>query len=116
AMVMIVAGPPLTKFAGRAKPDYPIPGPGPKALHICKANDMTTWLVSPGVIDCAILTIVLHTTRLVIGGHRPGGAQAQAMAPGVIRAMAHFNPFSGPRAPAITALFNSCLANQTATL
>jgi hypothetical protein len=30
--------------------------------------------------------------------------------------MAHFNPFSGPRVPAITALFNSCLAGQTATV
>ena len=30
--------------------------------------------------------------------------------------MAHFNPFSGPRVPAITTLFNSCLVGQTATV
>jgi hypothetical protein len=30
--------------------------------------------------------------------------------------MAHSSPFSGPRVPAISALFNSCLAGQTATV
>lgn len=115
-MVTTVAGPSLTKFAGQAQPRHEIPGPGAHALHMFPGDDVTTWLVSPGVIDCAILTILLGTTRpgAVIGGHRPGGAQA--MARGVIRAMAHFNPFSGPRVPEITALFNSCLAGQTATV
>jgi hypothetical protein len=116
-MVMTVAGPPLTKFAGHAQPQHTIAGPGSNALQMIPGNDVTTWLVSPGVVDCAILTIVLGTTRpggAVFGGHRPGGAQATAR--GVIRAMAHFNPFSGPRVPAITALFNSCLAGQTATV
>jgi hypothetical protein len=112
-MVMTVAGPPLTKFTGQAQPRHEIPGPGANALNIFAGDDLTTWLVSPGVVDCAILTIVLGTTR-VMGGHRQGGAQA--MGGGVIRAMAHFNPFSGPRVPAITALFNSCLAGQAATV
>jgi len=116
-MVTTVAGPPLTKFAGQAQPRHEIPGPGADALKMIAATDRATWLVSPGVVDCAILTIALGTTRPgggVMGGHRPTAAQATAR--GVIRAMAHFNPFSGPRAPAITALFNSCLAGQTATV
>ena len=116
-MVMTVAGPPLTKFAGHAQPQHTIAGPGSNALQMIPGNDVTTWLVSPGVVDCAILTIVLGTTRpggAVFGGHRPGGAQATAR--GVIRAMAHFNPFSGPRAPALTELFNACLAGQTGTV
>jgi hypothetical protein len=117
AMVMTVAGPPLTKFAGAAHPRRSIPGPGANAHEMVAGDDLTTWLVSPGVVDCAILTIVLVTTRpggALIGRHRPGGAQA--MAGGFIRAMAHFNPFSGPRAAEITKLFNSCLAGQTATV
>ena len=111
-MVTTVAGPPLRQFAAHAQPQRAIPGPGSNALQMIPGNDVTTWLVSPGVVDCAILTIVLDTTRPVIGGHRVG-AQAP---PVVIRAMAHFNPFSGPRVPAITALFNSCLAGQAATV
>src|SRR5262245_35118903 len=74
-MVMTVAGPPLTKSAGAAQPRHAIPGPGPNALKMFPGNDVTTWLVSTGVIDCAILTIVLATTGpggMVIGGHRPG--------------------------------------------
>src|SRR6476469_6612413 len=100
-MVTTVAGPPLTQFAGIAQPQRAITGPGPNALQMLPGNDVTTWLVSPGVVDCAILTIVLDTTRqggAIMGGHRPGGAQATAR--GFIRAMAHFNPFSGPREPA----------------
>ena len=116
-MVMIVAGPPLTQFAGHAHPQLAISGPGSNAYQMFPANDVTTWLVSPGVYDCAILTIALATTRpggAIIGGRRPGGGQAVAQ--GVIRAMAHFNPFSGPRAPALTELFNACLAGQTGTV
>jgi hypothetical protein len=116
-MVMIVAGPPLTQFAGHAHPQLAISGPGSNAYQMFPANDVTTWLVSPGVYDCAILTIALATTRpggAVIGGRRPGGGQAVAQ--GFIRAMAHFNPFSGPRAPEIAGLFNLCLVGQTATV
>ena len=116
-MVTTVAGPPLTKFTGHAQPQQALLGPGSNAYQMIPEDDVTTWLVSPGVVDCAILTIVVGTTRAggeVIGGHRPGGGEA--MARGVVRAMAHFNPFSGPRAPAITALFNSCLAGLTATV
>jgi hypothetical protein len=116
-MVTTIAGAPLTRFAGHAQPRREIKGPGPDAVEMVPGTDVMTWLVSPGVVDCAILTIILGTTRPgggVIGGHRPGGAQATAR--GVVRAMAHFNPFSGPRVPAITALFNSCLAGQNATV
>ena len=116
-MVTTVAGPPLTKFTGHAQPQQALLGPGSNAYQMIPEDDVTTWLVSPGVVDCAILTIVVGTTRAggeVIGGHRPGGGGA--MARGVVRAMAHFNPFSGPRAPAITALFNSCLAGLNATV
>jgi hypothetical protein len=116
-MVIAVAGPPLTKFAGQSQPRHVISGPGEDALKMFAGNDLTTWLVSTGVVDCAILTILLSTTRPgggVIGGYRPGGAQA--MARGVIRAMAHYNGFNGPSVPAIAALFNSCLAGQTATV
>jgi hypothetical protein len=83
AMVTTVAGPPLTKFTGLAQPQRAIPGPGSNALQMIPANDVTTWLVSPGVVDGAILTIVLDTTRqggAIVGGHRPGGAQATARA------------------------------------
>jgi hypothetical protein len=76
-------------------------------------NDLMTWLVSTGVLNCAILTIHLGQQG-VSGGHRLGGAQA--MARGVIRAMAHYNTFNGPSVPAIAALFNSCLAGQAATV
>jgi hypothetical protein len=109
-MVMTVAGPPLTQFVGGPPLQHAIPGPGPNAYQM--KNDAITWLVSPGVVDCAILTIVLDTTGPVVGGHRLGAQVAR----GVIRAMAHFNPFSGPRAQAITGLFNSCLAGQAATV
>jgi hypothetical protein len=109
-MVTIVAGPPLTILSGHAQPQLGIPGPGSNAYQMFPASDVTTWLISPGVYDCAILSIALAMTGpggRVIGGHRP---------PGVIRAMAHFNPFSGPRVPAITGLFNLCLVGQTATV
>jgi hypothetical protein len=108
-MVMAIAGPPLTNFVGQAQPRREIDGPGQNAHRMIPGNDLTTWLVSPGVYDCAILTIVLRTAGpggAVIGGHRPA----------VIRAMAHFNPFSGPRVPAIAGLFNSCLAGTNATV
>jgi hypothetical protein len=117
AMVTIVAGPALTKFSGHAQPQQSLPGPGSNAYQMIPETDLTTWLVAPGVFDCAILTIILGTTRpggAVIAGHRPGGDQV--MARGYIRAMAHFNPFSGPRAPAIAELFHACLAGQTATV
>ena len=116
-MVTTVAGPPLTKFTGHDQPQQALLGPGSNAYQMIPEDDLTTWLVSPGGYDCAILTIIVVITRpggAVIGGHRPGGGQATAR--GVLRAMAHFNPFSGPRAPALTELFNTCLAGQTGTV
>ena len=115
-MVMTVAGPPLTKFAGHAQPQHTIAGPGSNALQMIPGNDVTTWLVSPGVVDCAILTIVLGTTR-------PGGAVWWAPSggrpshgPGGYPRHGALQSLQRPTRPAITALFNSCLAGQTATV
>ncbi len=113
-MVNIVQGAALQPFAGQALPRHDLPGPGPKAFKILRGTQQTSYLVSTGVYDCAILTIILPRqvlprqpgVRVTIGGQRSDG----------VRAMAHFNPFSGPKQSEIAALFKSCLADHVGSV
>jgi hypothetical protein len=73
-----------------------LPGPGPDAFKALLALDTFTYLVSPGVYDCAILTVYYPQQApapLIIGRHRKPGFWSKVG----FRFMAHFNPFSGPR-------------------
>jgi hypothetical protein len=99
-------GPALQTFTGNAQPQHSISGPGPDAYKTIDATDRTTFLVSPGVYDCAILTVVLPNRPRpgLIGGHRPNGA----------RAMAHYNKFSGPKLDGLKKLFGGLLENYGA--
>jgi hypothetical protein len=91
----------LTTFVGGAQPQHSILGPGRDAFKMFPGTDRATYLVSPGVFDCAILTIVLAGTPSQgrMGTHRAQGA----------RAMAHYNPFNGPQLDGLKTLFDSIL-------
>jgi hypothetical protein len=110
-MAMIVQGQPLGAFAGNIQAQHPIPGPGPDAYKMIPGTDQQTYLVSPGVYDCAILAVVLPGVVIngppgepKIGGHRGTGA----------RGMAHFNKFNGPKLEGIKALIDSVLRPRAA--
>lgn len=104
-MALIVRGDPLETFAGNIQAQHSIAGPGPDAYKMLHGLDRQTFLVSPGVYDCAILAVVLPNVvvngprGLVIGGHRAAGA----------RGMAHYNNFNGPKLAGITSLISSIL-------
>jgi hypothetical protein len=76
AMVNIVQGAALQPFAGQAMSRHDLPGPGPKAFKILRGMQQTSYLVSTGVYDCAVLTIILPRqvlprqpgVRVTIGG------------------------------------------------
>lgn len=92
-------------------PSIVIPGPGPTAEKELPGTDTFTFLISPGVLDCAILTVyyprLAPPTPIDIGGHRriPGSWTNIGW-----RWMAHYNPFSGPKPET----FQACLAGLTA--
>jgi hypothetical protein len=91
----------LTPFIGSAQPQHSIAGPGRDAFKMIPGTDRATYLVSPGVFDCAILTLVLagRPSQGRMGTHRAQGA----------RAMAHYNPFNGPQLDGLKTLFDSIL-------
>lgn len=105
-MVMSVRGPALQAFVGNAQPQRTISGPGPTAFKMIDGTDRATYLVSPGVFDCAILTVVLPGKPVdgIIGSHRAQGA----------RAMAHYNKFNGPNLDGLKTLFDSILRSHAA--
>lgn len=98
-MAQIVIGLALNDFLGNAQARHTIPGPGSNAYHMIAGADRTTFLVSPGVYDCAILCVLLPARApggTVMGQHRTLGC----------RAMAHYNNFNGPKLNDLTTLFN----------
>ena len=105
-MVASVRGLALQTFGGNAQPRHTIPGPGPTAFKMIDGMDRATYLVSPGVFDCAILTVVLPSQPVggLIGSHRAQGA----------RAMAHYNNFNGPKLDGLKTLFDSILRSHAA--
>lgn len=113
-MVARVIGPALQAFVGNAQPQHTIPGPGPDAFKLIGGADRMTYLVSPGVYDCAILTVFLPARpvnvanrpmpTVVMGRHRAAGA----------RAMAHYNNFNGPKLAGLKTLFDSILRSHAA--
>ena len=116
-MVMTVAGPPLTKFAGHAQPLAYNCRPRLERASNDSGERRDDWLVSPGVVDCAILTIVLGTTRpggAVFGGHRPGAPKP--LARGLSAPWRTSIHFSGPRMRRSRRCSIKCLAGQTATV
>src|SRR5688572_1832628 len=105
-MPVKLRGPALLNFTGNPQPQYAITGPGANAYKIIDSTDGATYLVSPGVYDCAILTVVLPDKPVqgFIGTHRPNGA----------RAMAHYNNFNGPKLDGLQKLFGALLKNYRA--
>jgi hypothetical protein len=108
-MPQIVQGEPLDTFAGTIQARHDIKGPGSESYKAFQRSDQQTYLISTGVIDCAILAVV--RPNVVINGP-VGELNVDGHRGPCPRGMAHFNRNGGPDLEGIKKLIGSVRGEQ----